>query len=426
MQEITAPRRTRAEPRRPDPAGGEAPRARSQGRADAAQSSGLVARFQAVRDHTEALAAPLGPEDQTIQSMPDASPTKWHRAHVTWFFENFLLAEHAPGYRAFDPAFAYLFNSYYEGAGPRHARPRRGLLTRPDTATVGAYRRHVDAAVATLLGGRCAEAVGQIVELGLHHEQQHQELLLTDILHAFAQNPLRPAYRTDWRDASPAATGGFARGPDGLVTTGADTPGFGFDNERPAHKSWLAPFEIGRALVTNSDWLAFIADGGYRTPTLWLADGWATATAEGWVAPGYWEERDGAWFAMTLGGLRPVDPRAAVRHVSFYEADAFARWAGARLPTEAEWETSCIAGLLDDAFGRVWQWTQSAYGPYPGFRTLDGTLGEYNGKFMANQLVLRGSSVATPAGHSRPTYRNFFYPHQRWQFTGLRLARDLR
>lgn len=424
MSEITAPRRASAKLARPVPVDGNSPG--SVPGAPAARTESLATRFRAVRQHTEALAAPLGPEDQTIQSMPDASPTKWHRAHVTWFFENFLLAEHAPGYRPFDPAFAYLFNSYYEGAGPRHARPRRGLLTRPDTATIGAYRRHVDAAVSTLLDGRCADAVGQIVELGLHHEQQHQELLLTDILHAFAQNPLRPAYRTDWRDAAPTQVGGFVHGPEGLVTTGNDTPGFGFDNERPAHKSWLDPFEIGRGLVTNADWLAFMADGGYRTPTLWLADGWATVTSEGWAAPGYWEERDGAWFAMTLGGLRPVDPRAPVRHVSFYEADAFARWAGARLPTEAEWETTCLAGLLDDAFGRVWQWTASAYGPYPGFRTLDGTLGEYNGKFMANQLVLRGSSVATPAGHSRPTYRNFFYPHQRWQFTGVRLARDRR
>jgi ergothioneine biosynthesis protein EgtB len=380
--------------------------------------------FVAVRNETERRAAPLSPEDQVVQSMPDASPAKWHRAHVTWFFEQFLLRPLAPSYRPFDERFAYLFNSYYVAAGPRHARPQRGLITRPGVAETTTYRAQVDAAVVKLIETRQEpERVFPIVEIGLHHEQQHQELMLTDLLHAFAQNPTHPVYDRHWQWPH----GKRANAPeDGLVagihTIGHDDASFSFDNERPSHQVLLHPVRVARTLVTNGEWLEFMADGGYATPGLWLSDGWATVEAQGWNAPGYWQRVDGAWFSMTLGGLRAIDPSLPVCHISYYEADAFARWAGKHLPSEAEWEVAARAEALDDAFGAVWQWTRSAYSPYPGYQPEPGALGEYNGKFMINQMVLRGSSLATPAGHSRKTYRNFFYPSARWQFSGLRLA----
>jgi ergothioneine biosynthesis protein EgtB len=380
--------------------------------------------FRAVRAETERRAALLSAEDQVIQSMPDASPTKWHRAHVTWFFEQFLLRPLAPDYKPFDERFAYLFNSYYVAAGPRQARPQRGLITRPDAAEVGKYRAHVDAAVAALI--ESASDFGQlipIVEIGLNHEQQHQELLLTDILHAFSLNATNPAYDPNWQ-WPPGETGNVAAGAllAGIHMIGHNGHGFCFDNEQPAHQVVLRPVRLAPSLVTNGEWLEFMADGGYATPALWLSDGWAMVEAEHWEAPGYWRKVDGAWFAMTLGGLRRIDAAVPVCHVSYYEADAFARWAGKDLPTEGEWEVAANSGVLSDAFGMVWQWTRGAYTPYPGFRAAADALGEYNGKFMVNQMVLRGSSLATPAGHSRATYRNFFYPAARWQFTGLRLA----
>jgi ergothioneine biosynthesis protein EgtB len=381
--------------------------------------------YIAVRAETERRAEPLGPEDQVVQSMPDASPTKWHRAHTTWFFEQFLLLPHLPGYQVFDQGFAYLFNSYYVAAGPRHARPRRGLLTRPDAAAVKAFRTHVDAAVVRLLASaneaQLAEIL-RILEIGLHHEQQHQELMLTDILHAFAQNPVAPVYDSAWQAPPPVAAMGFAELPSGIHRIGWSGEGFCFDNECPAHEVLLPQARIARSLVTNAQWLEFMLDGGYGTPSLWLSDGWATVEAEAWRAPGYWHERDGAWFTMTLAGPVPVAPQAAACHVSYYEADAFARWAGKDLPSEALWEVACGDGLIDDAFGNAWQWTRSAYLPYPGYRAAAGALGEYNGKFMINQMVLRGSSHATPAGHARESYRNFFPPSARWQFSGVRLV----
>ena len=385
-----------------------------------------VAAFREVRDETERRAAPLSAEDQVIQSMPDASPTKWHRSHTTWFFEQFLLLPHLPGYRVFDRQFAYLFNSYYVAAGPRHARPHRGLLTRPANSEVANYRAHVDEAVVRLLTeaeeGRLAEVL-RILEIGLHHEQQHQELILTDILHAFSLNPVAPAYDAGRIPPAPKKSApGFADVPEGLHSIGFDGADYSFDNEGPAHQVYLRPVRLARSLVTNVQWLDFIADGGYATPSLWLADGWATVQAEGWEAPGYWRKIDGVSHNLTLAGLRPVKPAAPVCHVSYYEADAFARWMGKDLPSEQEWEVAARFGLIDDAFGMVWQWTRSAYSPYPGYRAAAGALGEYNGKFMVNQIVLRGSSPATPAGHSRPSYRNFFYPQARWQFSGLRLA----
>ncbi len=381
--------------------------------------------FRGVRAETERRASFLSPEDQVIQSMPDASPAKWHRAHTTWFFEQFLLVPHVPGYEIFDERFAYLFNSYYVAAGPRHARPKRGLITRPGAEEVARFRAHVDAAVERLIEGAGAAELRKliaVVEIGLHHEQQHQELLITDILHAFAQNPTWPVYDADWRMPRGKSADGFAPLAEGIHTIGDDGAGFVFDNERPTHQVLIQRARIQRGLVTNRDWLAFMADGGYETPTLWLSDGWATLQAEGWNAPGYWFDADGRWQQMTLGGLRPVDPALPVTHVSYYEADAFAHWAGKHLPSEQEWEVAARAGLIADPFGIVWQWTRSAYLPYPGYRAVEGALGEYNGKFMINQMVLRGSSLATPEGHSRLSYRNFFYPTSRWQFTGLRLA----
>ena len=384
-----------------------------------------TALFRAVRGETERRAAPLSPEDQTVQSMPDASPTKWHRAHTTWFFEQFLLRPHAPGYALFDERFPFLFNSYYVAAGPRAERPKRGLVTRPTCVEVGAYRAHVDEALARFLAeaeDATLRTALPVLEIGLHHEQQHQELLITDILHAFSQSPLQPAYDPAWR--APDITsdgGGTARLRAGVHAIGHEGAGFCYDNEGPRHQVLLQEAAIARGLVRNRDWLAFMQDGGYAEPALWLSDGFAMAQGEGWRAPGYWQEVDGAWHQMTLAGLRPIDPDAPVSHVSYYEADAFARYAGKHLPSEAEWEVAARERMLEQAFGVVWQWTRSAYSPYPGYRAAPGALGEYNGKFMVNQLVLRGSSLATPEGHARATYRNFFYPHQRWQFTGLRL-----
>ncbi len=384
--------------------------------------------FRRVRAETEARAAPLSAEDQIVQSMADASPTKWHRAHATWFFEQFLLVPHARGYKTFDERFPFLFNSYYVSAGPRHARPQRGLITRPNGVDVAGYRAHVDSAVERLIehvpDADAAHAFG-ILEIGLHHEQQHQELLLTDILHAFAQNPTDPIYDPDWqppRAAAAASVCSFVGIPAGIQAVGHDGDGFCFDNELPRHDELIPPMRIARHLVTNAEWLEFMRAGGYSTPSLWLSDGWATVQAEGWQAPGYWREQDGQWFSMRLDGLNPVDPAAPVMHVSYYEADAFARFAGKHLPSEAEWEVAARSGLIADAFGIVWQWTRSAYLPYPGYRAAPGALGEYNGKFMVNQMVLRGSSLATPQGHARASYRNFFYAPARWQVSGLRLA----
>jgi ergothioneine biosynthesis protein EgtB len=384
-----------------------------------------LAAYRSVREETERRAAPLSDEDQAAQSMPEASPIKWHRAHTAWFFEQFLLVPHLPGYASFDPRFGYLFNSYYVTAGPRHARPRRGLITRPGVGEVTAYRAHVDAAVADLIMNAPASqlsAVLSLLEIGLHHEQQHQELMLTDLLHAFAQNPTWPVYDADIRMGSIERGAGYCDVPEGIRTVGHDGEGFAFDNELPAHRALVGPVRIARNPVINAEWLAFMADAGYRTPTLWLSDGWTLVEAEGWTAPGYWHEIDGTWHTMTLAGMRPVDPDAPVCHVSYYEADAFARWAGRHLPSEFEWEVAARSGELAAANGFVWQWTRSAYGPYPGYRPVAGTLGEYNGKFMINQMVLRGSSFATPHGHTRVSYRNFFYPSARWQFSGVRLA----
>jgi ergothioneine biosynthesis protein EgtB len=395
-------------------------------------AEGLVEAFLAVRNETERRVATLTPEDQVIQSMPDASPAKWHRAHTTWFFEQFLLVEHAKGYTPFHPDYAFLFNSYYVSAGPRHARPERGHLTRPGAADVTAYRRHVDASVVKFFreaDDDTLKAVAPLVEVGLNHEQQHQELILTDILHAFAQNPIPPAYDPDWRfPASSPTDDKWVMLNEGIHTVGHTDETFHFDNEKPAHRALVGPVKLARNLVTNAEWLAFMVDGGYTRPTLWLMDGFAAANSEQWEAPGHWRKKSGGenkpdeWQVMTLGGLKPIDPAAPVCHISYYEADAFARWSGKHLPTEMEWEVAARAGQLNDAYGVVWQWTRSSYSPYPGYRAIEGALGEYNGKFMVNQLVLRGSSLATPDGHTRVTYRNFFYPHHRWQFTGLRLA----
>jgi ergothioneine biosynthesis protein EgtB len=403
----------------------------------------------AARQLTQNLAAPLSDEDQTVQSCPDASPTKWHLAHTSWFFETFVLSPHLPGYEVFDPRYNFCFNSYYETQGARQPRADRGLLTRPSSAEVRSYRAHVDHALEQFF--TCGKAhephIAPLLEIGLNHEQQHQELLLTDILHLFANNPLRPAYREQapndiTQTARPLRWIDFSAG---LYTIGHAQHSFAYDNEMPSHRVFANPFRLADRLVTNGEWLAFMKDGGYQRHHLWLSDGWAKVQSDAWQAPLYWEEKDGAWFQMTLFGLRPVDPAAPVSHVSYYEADAFARWAGKRLPTEFEWEIASsgvpVAGNMlssgalrplraaeasdinvSQMFGDVWEWTQSAYAPYPGYRPAQNALGEYNGKFMCSQQVLRGASCVTPDSHARNTYRNFFYPHQRWQFCGLRLA----
>lgn len=401
--------------------------------------------FHAVRSRTQALAAPLSAEDACVQSMPDASPTKWHLAHTSWFFERFILSARAPDYRVFNERFDYLFNSYYYTAGQMHARPQRGLVTRPSLAEVLDYRSHVDAGIQSLLEREQGdEELAFLVTLGIHHEQQHQELLLTDIKHLFAQNPLLPAYAAlPGRSATPAAPLRWVPGESGVVAVGHDGDGFAFDNEGPRHEILLREHALASRMVTNAEFREFIDDGGYADPALWLSDGWATVLAEGWNRPLYWQEDLEQSF--TLGGLMPIEADAPVVHLSFFEADAFARWAGCRLPSEFEWEvaaraTPCEGNWADSEtfrprpaapgdglrqlYGDAWEWTGSPYSPYPGYRPLAGSLGEYNGKFMCSQLVLRGGSCATPAGHVRPTYRNFFYPGQRWQFSGVRLARD--
>jgi len=375
--------------------------------------------YQEIRAATLGLAAPLSAEDCAVQSMPDASPVKWHLAHTSWFFETVLLSRR-PGYKPFDPSFAFLFNSYYESAGPRHPRPRRGLLTRPPLDRVLAYRAHVDAAMETLLAD-ADEAELAAVELGLHHEQQHQELILTDIKHAFFCNPLLPAYRDGAAAAAVEQPLEWRGHPGGIISIGHKGAGFAFDNEGPRHQVLLRPFRIAARPVNNGDYAAFIADGGYRRPEFWLSEGWAMVQAEGWDAPLYWlSDDDGRRRVFTLGGLAAPDANAPVSHVSFFEAVAYAAWAGKRLPTEFEWE----AASDQFAHGAVWEWTRSSYDPYPGFRPFHGMASEYNGKFMVGQMVLRGGSVATPPGHARPSYRNFFPPAARWQFSGIRLAED--
>ncbi len=392
----------------------------------ALQAHGLggLDRLRAIRARTEALAAPLSPEDQTVQSMPDASPTKWHLAHTTWFFETFVLRPHAAGYAVFDPAYEYLFNSYYEAVGPRHPRPQRGLITRPGVEEVMAYRRHVTDAMATLLStAGTASTLGDIVELGLQHEQQHQELILMDIKHALSLNPLRPAYRLPSGKAPKACPLAWREFEAALVEIGHEGGGFVFDNEGPRHRIWLDAFALAMRPVTCGEYLEFIEDGGYRRPEFWLSAGWDCVNQRGWQAPLYWEQCDGRWKIFTLSGLESVDPSRPVCHVSAYEANAFAKWKGKRLPREAEWELA--ASAIDDS-GEVWEWTASPYVAYPGYREPPGAIGEYNGKFMANQTVLRGGCAATPRGHVRSTYRNFFPPDARWMFGGIRLAEDLR
>ncbi|HEY3645567.1 MAG TPA: ergothioneine biosynthesis protein EgtB [Gammaproteobacteria bacterium] len=398
-------------------------------------------RYAAVRALTVALCRSLGPEDMVLQSMPDASPAKWHLAHTSWFFETFLLVAHQPGYQPFHPDFGYLFNSYYESVGPRHPRPSRGLLSRPPLQEIYAYREHVDSGMHALLEARGSDpALAPVLELGLNHEQQHQELLLMDVKHLFSLNPLKPA----WRSLPKPPTGTvrpmkYLDRPAGQVSMGHDGAGFAFDNETPRHPVLVTAHAIADRPVSNSEFRDFVHDGGYRDTSLWMSDGWATVQREGWDRPQYWDEDLRNEF--TLGGQREIVDTAPACHLSWYEADAFARWAGARLPTEAEWEsyaaTQPLAGNFIDSglfqpapgsgtqvFGDVWEWTASAYAPYPGFKPLAGGLGEYNGKFMANQMVLKGGACVTPAGHLRASYRNFFYPQQRWQFAGLRLAKD--
>jgi ergothioneine biosynthesis protein EgtB len=403
----------------------------------------LSIQLAAVRDFTERLAAPLSAEDQTAQSMPDASPTKWHRAHTSWFFEEFVLGP-AGRYDVFDPSYGYLFNSYYEAVGPRHPRPQRGPVTRPGIADIARYRIHVQKELLRRLAeGLLEERALDLVELGCHHEQQHQELLLMDAKHLLAGHPFNPVYIDRPADAdAPSAPLTWRRVDGGLVEIGHEGGSFAFDNEGPRHTVLLPQFEIAERAVTNADWLAFMADDGYARPDLWLSDGWARVHAEGWQAPAYWQaEDDGHWTTFTLSGRRSLRAGEPVCHVSFYEADAFARWAGARLPTEQEWETAardvadlrgqlldprrCHPGMAGRSMiGDVWEWTASSYLPYPGFAPAAGAVGEYNGKFMCDQHVLRGASGATPVGHERVTYRNFFPAYARWAFSGLRLARS--
>ncbi len=410
----------------------------------------MLSPYCTTRELTEELARPLSPEDQTVQSMPDVSPTKWHRAHTTWFFETFILERFETDFAPVDPAYRELFNSYYQGIGPQFTRADRGLISRPTADEVGEYRRAVDARVRSLLDsieGPDRQQVEQLVELGVHHEQQHQELLLMDIKHVLSINPLQPTYRPDrqpsgdpgvsnWVDVDPG---------DGVVDIGWSGDGFSFDNETPRHRALLQPYRIADRLVTAGEWIEFMADGGYGRVDLWLSDGWHAVQQQRWESPLYWQRDGDRWLVHTLGGTRPVDPDEPVCHVSHYEADAFARWAGARLPTEFEWEHAVAAvgaeprrrydldalqpaaadaatGRLRQAFGDCWQWTSSSYLPYPGFEPAAGAVGEYNGKFMSGQMVLRGSCAYTSPGHDRTTYRNFFPPHTRWMLAGVRLA----
>lgn len=396
-------------------------------------------RFRATRRLSETLAAPLSDADATVQSMPDASPAKWHLAHTTWFFETFLLRDHLDGYVRYDERWPFLFNSYYEAEGARHARAARGLLSRPSLDEVLRWRTHVDDAMAALL---VRPELAGLIELGIQHEQQHQELFLTDIKHALWSNPIGPVYSGGYaghaRHQQRESGGDWHGHPGGIARVGHEGHGFAFDNEGPAHRVLLEPFALADRLVTNREWQAFIDDGGYRTAALWLSDGWSWVQKERIDGPLYWREAE----TFTLGGWSDRDSQAPVTHISFFEADAFATWAGMRLPTEFEWEVigqsqDCDGGnQLDEVgavrpigtsalFGDCWQWTRSAYLPYPKFLPAEGAVGEYNGKFMSGQAILKGASCATPRGHSRSSYRNFFYPHQRWQFTGLRLAKDL-
>ena len=389
----------------------------------------MFEEFRRVRSAMPALTWGLSSEDLAAQSMPDCSPGKWHLAHTSWFFEAMILGAE-PGYTPVDSRFQTLFNSYYEALGERVERGQRGLMTRPTLEEVLAYRREIDRRMEAWLERAAPDArQAYLFTLGLHHDQQHQELFLMDLLNLMARSPLNPAAYDAEPRRLPAqgARGGMTRFEGGLVQVGHDGSGFAFDNEGPAHRQWLEPYGLDHDLVSNAEWTAFIEDGGYARPELWLSDGWAVVKAEGWVAPLYWSRDEAGWTTMPLAGRRPVDPAAPVRHVSFYEADAYARWAGRRLPTEAEWEHAvrCRPEVFSNAFGEVWQWTSSGYAPYRGFRPTEGTASEYNGKFMANQMVLRGSSWATPEGHARASYRNFFYPQQRWAFMGLRLATDL-
>lgn len=415
-----------------------------------ARQDALEARYRDVRALTQALAAPLSDADATVQSMPDASPAKWHLAHVTWFFETFVLRDHVAGYRPFDPRYAFLFNSYYEAEGARQPRAMRGMLTRPSLTEILQWRAHVDDALSMALP-MLSPAARDLVMLGLHHEQQHQELLLTDLLHLLSCNPLEPALFAA-PSVAPVNLPGplhWIEGREGLVEIGDDgRSGFAFDCEGPAHKALLHPHALAHRPITNGEWTAFIEDGGYRAAAHWLSDGWTWVRDEGIEAPLYWKRSEAGWTRFGLDGRQPLNPAAPVTHISLYEADAYASWAGARLPTEAEWESAAsnitpVGGVqmdgatcprphpaetdaaLTQMFGDVWEWTGSAYRPYPGFRPSEGAVGEYNGKFMSGQFVLKGGSCATPRGHVRASYRNFFYPHQRWQFTGLRLAKDL-
>jgi len=417
-------------------------------------TAALAERYRAVRAATDWLTDPLSPEDATVQAMPDASPAKWHLAHTSWFFETFVLERAVAGFRPFHADFRVLFNSYYNSLGAQHPRAQRGLVTRPGLSEVRAYRAHVDREMTALLDRGLAPELAPLVEVGLQHEQQHQELILTDLKYLLAQNPLHPVYRERpaRAGAGSAPAQGWRRFAGGIQSIGHAGPGFSFDNEGPRHRVYLEPFELASRPVTNAEYLEFLADGGYRRPELWLSDGWAEVRASGLAAPLYWEEDGSGWRTFTLAGEGAVDPAEPVCHVSFYEADAYARWAGARLPTEAEWEVAAAeapvvgnfveSGRLHPApapahaaghdagmtqlYGDVWEWTASPYVAYPGYRPPAGALGEYNGKFMCNQLVLRGGSCATPASHVRATYRNFFPPGARWQWSGLRLARDAR
>ena len=410
-----------------------------------AEAPAGLARYLEVRQQTEALAARLSAEDQMVQSCFEASPVKWHRAHTTWFFETFILAQHLPGYRPFDERFRFLFNSYYNNVGERPERTARGLMSRPSTDEVTAYRRYVDAAMERLISADGGAAAAALIELGLNHEQQHQELIVTDIKHAFWMNPLRPQYWPGPEQAPGAVTAmRWQEHEGGVVEVGHGGTGFAFDNESPRHRVLLERFALASRLVTNAEYLEFVAEGGYQKPTLWLSEGWETARVNGWRAPLYWEQREGEWFCFTCSGMKKLEMSEPLCHVSYFEADAYARWRGLRLPTEFEWEHSAaqenIAGNFLESerlhpraaacgqsqlFGDCWEWTASSYAAYPGFQAAEGALGEYNGKFMCNQYVLRGGSCATPQSHIRPSYRNFFPAQTRWQFSGIRLARDV-